>query len=624
MTTVSDKIRGDAIRFVDFCAGLGGFHKALTKVTATARSLGGEDLTFTCVAAAELEDDLRECYVKNFPDVDGTYREFHQNMVTDVLGCGDLGKLDAAVPSFSSDGTLKKIHGDMRIFLNEDESVLRRDANGRPLLPAHDLLCAGFPCQPFSKSGSQRGFEDTRGTVFHAIATILKEHKPAFVLLENVGNFARHDGGNTWMRVRKILEDDLGYAVVATEHISEKSGKGKGLLSPHHLGYPHHRERFFMLAQRKSELSTDSALIRTLLQNPLERQSSLPSSRQTGKLSDKDIQNFEIIAKHALIDVISKDKTHEELSDLTASQISPDRVRCINHWALLLEKLDELDQAGATPKWKDTMPSFPIWGYELDPWNWYPADKNPADEASNIMSLTTARDDLIAFARSEVSALTNCKVDLFRYGPTGSRSWLTQQSDPKIIPQWVSTWPSYAGGRTEWPRWKERFIEQNRAFALRLWSSLDPVWFRAWLETLYVKLSISSYIKLEWNCKGDSLNIWDKILQFRPSGLRVKRLAHVPALVAMTTTQIPIVPRFNPDERKEGSVVGALGRHLVPSEALQLQGFPASWTVPCSRERAFTCFGNAVHVGVVHDIFVAWLLPKSRVKAAEEVMVSLF
>ena len=112
-------------------------------------------------------------------------------------------------------------------------------------VPPHDVLCAGFPCQPFSKSGAQAGLSDeTSGTLFHEILDILKQHRPSYVILENVGNFERHDEGRTWRIVRSSLRR-LGYEVRATGHMA--SG-GEGLLSPHHLGFPHHRERFFAVA----------------------------------------------------------------------------------------------------------------------------------------------------------------------------------------------------------------------------------------------------------------------------------------------------------------------------------------------------------------------------------------
>jgi DNA (cytosine-5)-methyltransferase 1 len=187
------------IRFVDLCAGLGGFHKGLSDAAYAATARFGAVTSFKCVAASELEDDLRSTYVVNFPDVGETYSLLHaeasQIGKSKSFDCIAPALLEA-LPKFDELGRLVKVHGDMTLFLDDAETGLRKYGRGKTLLPDHDLLCAGFPCQPFSKSGAQLGFDDTRGTVFHTIATILREKSPAFLLLENVGNFARHDGGN--------------------------------------------------------------------------------------------------------------------------------------------------------------------------------------------------------------------------------------------------------------------------------------------------------------------------------------------------------------------------------------------------------------------------------------------
>jgi site-specific DNA-cytosine methylase len=287
-------------------------------------------------------------------------------------------------------------------------------------------------------------------------------------------------------------------------------------------------------------------------------------------------------------------------------------VRCINHWGELLGKLEELDISSQKTTWKDTMPSFPIWGYELDPWHWYPVQENPKMQAFDLENLASERRNLIKSARRRVLDVTAGSVDIKDYPPTGERAWLSKTSNLLRTADWVETWPGYAGKRDVWPRWKQRFIEQNRDWAIDLWSVVDPQWLRQWLDTLYQVIRVPSYQKLEWNCKGEELKIWSHILQFRPSGLRVKRLAHVPALVAMTTTQVPIVPRINQNESLVGAIPGALGRHLIPSEAMQLQGFPSHWVPPPNRERAFTCLGNAVHVGVVMEVAGNWLFGHCR------------
>src|SRR5258706_48315 len=120
------------MRFVDLFSGMGGFHRALA------------DLGHECVFASEVDSELRNLYARNF--------------------------------SKSS----RIIHGDLR------------ECKGK--VPPHDVLCAGFPCQPFSKSGSQNGTRDTtRGTLFNEIVEVLSRRRPKYVILENVGNFERHN-----------------------------------------------------------------------------------------------------------------------------------------------------------------------------------------------------------------------------------------------------------------------------------------------------------------------------------------------------------------------------------------------------------------------------------------------
>ena len=165
-----------SFKFIDLFAGLGGFHQA-------AASLGGR-----CVFASEIKNELRDVYKRNF----------------NIFPEGDI-----------------------------------RDVAPRSV-PDHDLLCAGFPCQPFSKAGEQMGWKDAvRGTVFHNIVEILKVKKPDLVLLENVAHFVRHDAGNTYRKVEQALSD-LGYEVQYCQY------------SPHQFGIPQIRERIYMLGSRKS------------------------------------------------------------------------------------------------------------------------------------------------------------------------------------------------------------------------------------------------------------------------------------------------------------------------------------------------------------------------------------
>ena len=104
-------------------------------------------------------------------------------------------------------------------------------------IPDHDILCAGFPCQAFSISGKQKGFEDSRGTLFFDVARIVKAKKPKVVFMENVKNFASHDGGRTLDVVRAAMEE-LGYSFY------------QKVLNSVDYGIPQKRERIYMVCFR--------------------------------------------------------------------------------------------------------------------------------------------------------------------------------------------------------------------------------------------------------------------------------------------------------------------------------------------------------------------------------------
>ena len=108
------------------------------------------------------------------------------------------------------------------------------------IIPKHDLLSAGFPCQPFSISGKQKGFEDTRGTLIYNVLKIVEMHKPKVVMLENVKHLVHHDSGNTLDTILKALES-LGY---------KTSWK---VLNANDFGVPQNRERIIIVASKNKE-----------------------------------------------------------------------------------------------------------------------------------------------------------------------------------------------------------------------------------------------------------------------------------------------------------------------------------------------------------------------------------
>jgi len=108
-------------------------------------------------------------------------------------------------------------------------------------IPRHDVLLAGFPCQPFSHAGLKKGFMDTRGTLFFDVARIINDRKPSLVLLENVKGFTSHDKGRTFATVVAAL-DELGYDTSSQ------------VLNASDFGLPQNRERIFIVGINRRKI----------------------------------------------------------------------------------------------------------------------------------------------------------------------------------------------------------------------------------------------------------------------------------------------------------------------------------------------------------------------------------
>ncbi|MFN8648096.1 MAG: DNA (cytosine-5-)-methyltransferase [Gemmatimonadales bacterium] len=172
-------------RFIDLFAGIGGLRRGF-------ESIGGE-----CVFTSEWDKYAQQTYRANF-------------------------------------GESHPIAGDITKIPSE-------------LIPPHDVLLAGFPCQPFSIAGVSKknalgrphGFAcDTQGTLFFDVARIIRDHRPRAFLLENVKNLKSHDKGRTWKTILSVLRDELGYYVPDPVIVDAK-------------GYvPQHRERIFIAGFR--------------------------------------------------------------------------------------------------------------------------------------------------------------------------------------------------------------------------------------------------------------------------------------------------------------------------------------------------------------------------------------
>jgi len=165
--------------FIDLFAGIGGFHLA-------ASQNGGN-----CVMACEIDKAARQTYLAN-----------HK----------------------------------VKNFVEDITKIKAKD------VPDHDLLCAGFPCQPFSQAGFKKGFDDIRGTLFFYIAEIIRVKKPKAFFLENVRHLLNHDEGRTFFKIKEVLEE-LGYS------FSYKIVKASD------FGLPQHRPRLFMVGLKNKKIN---------------------------------------------------------------------------------------------------------------------------------------------------------------------------------------------------------------------------------------------------------------------------------------------------------------------------------------------------------------------------------
>jgi DNA (cytosine-5)-methyltransferase 1 len=152
-----------------------------------------------------------------------------------------LGKNNKFKCVFSND--MMKCSKQIYELNNPDHKFTLQDLNDIKVedIPHHDLLCSGFPCQPFSIAGDKKGFDDNRSNVFWKIIEILEKHKPEIIILENVKNLKSHDNGNTYNIIEKKLQD-TGYYI-----------KTSILDTCKITTIPQHRERIYIVGFRDKQ-----------------------------------------------------------------------------------------------------------------------------------------------------------------------------------------------------------------------------------------------------------------------------------------------------------------------------------------------------------------------------------
>lgn len=398
-------------RFIDLFAGIGGFHQALT------------NLGCKCVCASEIDEDAIKRYKANFPD-------------TPMVG--DINKTYSKLPEF-------------------------------------DILCGGFPCQPFSKAGKQEGFGDkTRGNLFYRIMDVLDLHPECkFVILENVKNLA--DKTENWDIIQNELKQRNFY--VTDMPI---------ILSPHQFGIPQIRERVYILGIRKD-------------------------IRDEAKLPNGSIHMEDLGRLFSTKSICSGDDARKILEpcDDESYFISEYEEHLIRMWYEFKVQTN-FDVVGV-----------PVW------------------------------------------------VEYFGYG-------LTDRQFEKFVDHKGETIKTM-------PDWKKKFALKNRAFYLKHKDFID-----GWIERYNVMQLPLGYKKFEWNCSG-ARGIEDTIIQFRQSGIRVKKLNYFPALVAINNT--PII--FDQNHQRF--------RRITPREAANLQSFNRDYVLG-NDARIYKQLGNAVNVVIIEKL----------------------
>jgi len=404
-------MKKEPLRFVDIFAGIGGFHQALA-------SLG-----YKCVCASEINTKCMKTYKKNFPE-------------TEVIG--DINKYYDKLPEF-------------------------------------DILCGGFPCQPFSKAGKQEGFKDPdRGNLFYVLMDIIKLHPECkYVLLENVKNLADND--QNWCQIQEALKE-LNFYVTDKPII----------LSPHQFGVPQIRERVYIMGIRKD----------------IRDENKLPN----GSIHMEDLKRI-CIKKE-----LCKDGDARKIlcSDVDRSFLISEKENSVIKMWYEFKQGTNFEPLGV-----------PIW------------------------------------------------AEYFGYG-------LSDEQFEKFVDHKGQT-------VNDMPKWKQRFVRKNRNFYI-----LHREFIDRWIKKYDVLNLPLLYKKLEWNC-GDENNIKETIIQFRQSGIRIKKMNYFPALVAINNT--PIIYDYNFEAF----------RRITPREAANLQSFNDDYIL--TNDSAFyKQIGNAVNVEIIRRL----------------------
>ncbi len=408
------------VKFIDLFAGIGGFHAA------------GTSFNWKCVFANEFDPAAARIYKQNW-------------------GLDPLGNIYD--------------------FTSKSRTI--------SAIPNHDVLFAGFPCQPFSKSGKQMGMSDERGSFFIDIAKIVKIKNPTLVVLENVRNLA---GPRHWYEWDLIITSlrRLGYRVSSIPFV----------VSPHRIppnygGTPQARERVFIVATKIPDSLKNVGLHKDDTEIDFPRE-----------FEDWDPKNWNLVR-----DLPLKDRKLEQRN----YGITMEEAKIISIWDNFL-KIMVSERSGVR------LPGFPLWS---DIWGTKPIYEFDDDA----------------------------------------------------------------------PDWKKSFEQKNYEFYVEHKQAID-FWLR---RNPDIRSLPPSRRKLEWQAQ-EMKSLWNGLIHFRPSGIRVKKPNYVPALVAISQT----------------TIVGPFKRRISPQEGARLQGLPSNFSFEGQADsQSYKQLGNGVSVGAVYQVIKA-------------------
>lgn len=398
------KILSEKFTYIDLFAGIGGFRLAMEEYSSNKAR---------CIYASEINEAARQTYELNFKQ----------------KPLGDIRKIDPIKLGFESP----------------------------------DVVCGGFPCQTFSKGGFQKGFKDSRGTLFREIIRLIESYpnneRPKILILENVQNLINHDSGNTWRAIHHEITL-AGYNVIDKPIV----------LAPKDVGIPQLRNRAIILAVRNDIYSKKiNCSFERAKQNSLSIKSILQNN-----LCENTKRKY---------------------------RLDKDRINILKCWDEFIHII---------PKEKRVI-GFPIW----------------SDEFGKTYSLN------------------------------------------------------------KYPSWKQTIIKKNRDLYSCYKQSIDK-WLNKWdIRHLFTPTNR----KFEWQAGLDIDSVFDGIVQFRTSGIRVKRPTESPTLVAMDHR-----PIYGPEKR-----------YFTPIEELRLQSFPDTFIFKENEKELYKQLGNAVNAKVILFAFTKFI-----------------